>query len=96
MTLKQPSSPMIANLAMTFASVVSKEYADKLMAAGQAGKMNEEPVGTGPFAFVGYNKDFDIHYKANPDYWGSKAKVDHAGLLDQQGSGDAPAEAEGG
>ena len=76
MTLKQPNSPMIANLAMTFASIVSKEYADKLMAAGEASKMNEEPVGTGPFVFVGYNKDSDIHYAANPDYWGAKAKVD--------------------
>lgn len=76
LTLKQPSSPMIANLAMTFASIVSKEYADKLMASGNAGKMNEEPVGTGQYVFVGYNKDSDIHYAPNPDYWGDKAKID--------------------
>jgi dipeptide transport system substrate-binding protein len=75
-TLKQPNSPMIANLAMPFASIVSKEYGDKLTAAGEAAKMNELPVGTGPFIFVNYNKDADIRFKANPDYWGTKPKVD--------------------
>ena len=30
MTLKAPHSPMLADLAMDFASVVSREYADKL------------------------------------------------------------------
>ena len=76
LTLKQPSAPMLANLAMTFASIVSKEYADKLAAANQTANMDQQPVGTGPFAFVGYNPNSDIHYKANPDYWGTKAKVD--------------------
>ena len=33
-------------------------------------------VGTGPFIFVNYNKDADIRFKANPDYWGTKPKVD--------------------
>ncbi len=96
LTLKQPSSPMIANLAMTFASIVSKEYADKLMAAGEAGKMNEEPVGTGKYVFVGYNKDSDIHYAANPDYWGDKAKVDSLVFAITSRPGDAPSEVEGG
>jgi dipeptide transport system substrate-binding protein len=76
MTLKQPSAPMLANLAMTFASIVSKEYADKLQAAGQMASLSDNPVGTGPFVFVGYNKDSDIHYKLNPDYWGAKPKFD--------------------
>ena len=75
-TLKQPNAPMIANLAMPFADVVSKEYADKLAAAGTPGNMNDHPVGTGPFIFVNYDKDADIRFKANPDYWGTKPKVD--------------------
>ena len=32
--LSEPNAPIIANLAMDFASIVSKEYADKLAAAG--------------------------------------------------------------
>ncbi len=34
------------------------------------------PVGTGPFAFVAYQTDAVIRYKANPDYWGGKQKID--------------------
>ena len=33
-TLTRPEAPMIANLAMDFASIVSKEYADAMMEAG--------------------------------------------------------------
>lgn len=33
-TLNRPDAPMIANLAMQFGSIMSKEYADKLLEAG--------------------------------------------------------------
>lgn len=74
--LTRPEAPMIANLAMDFASIVSKEYADQLMEAGTPELLNQQPVGTGPFQFVDYQKDAVIRYKANPDYWGEKAKID--------------------
>ncbi len=67
--LKRPEAPFIANMAMDFASVMSKEYADQLMAAGTPELMNQQPVGTGPFEFVAYQKDAVIRYAANPDYW---------------------------
>ena len=38
--------------------------------------LNQQPVGTGPFQFVDYQKDAVIRYKANPDYWGGKPKID--------------------
>jgi dipeptide transport system substrate-binding protein len=38
--------------------------------------MNQMPLGTGPFSFVGYQQDAVIRYKANPDYWGGKPKID--------------------
>ena len=75
--LKAPSAPMIANLAMPFAEVISKEYADSLAAANNSGQMNDKPVGTGPFTFVDYQKDANIRFKANPDYWGGKVKIDN-------------------
>jgi dipeptide transport system substrate-binding protein len=77
LTLKQPSAPMLANLAMPFASIVSKEYADKLAAADKMAEMNDEPVGTGPFIFVNYQKDSNVRFKANPDWWGGKVKLDN-------------------
>ncbi|MEQ1941910.1 ABC transporter substrate-binding protein [Mesorhizobium sp. VNQ89] len=75
-TLKQQSAPFIANIAMPFASILSKEYADKLQADGKMNQINQQPVGTGPFTFVGYQQDAVIRYKKNPDYWGDAPKID--------------------
>jgi len=67
-TLTKPESPFIANMAMDFASVTSAEYADQMMTAGTPEKVDLEPVGTGPFYLVAYQKDAVIRYKAHPDY----------------------------
>lgn len=75
--LKRPEAPLIANLAMDFASIFSAEYADNMMKAGTPDKIDFEPVGTGPFQLVGYQKDAVIRYKANPDYWAGKAPIDN-------------------
>jgi len=74
--LTRPEAPMMANLAMDFASIMSKEYADKLAADGHKEMLNQQPVGTGPFQFVAYQKDAVIRYHANPDYWGGKQPID--------------------
>jgi dipeptide transport system substrate-binding protein len=74
--LNRPEAPMIANLAMDFASIMSKEYADKLEADGQMDMLNQQPVGTGPFQFVAYQKDAVIRYSAHPDYWDGKQPID--------------------
>jgi ABC-type dipeptide transport system, periplasmic component len=76
MTLTQPNAPMLANLAMDFAVILSKEYADKLTEAGTPELLNQQPVGTGPFTFVAYQKDAVIRYAANPDYWDGKQPID--------------------
>jgi len=75
-TLSRPASPFLANLAMDFATIHSAEYADAMMKAGTPEKVDQEPVGTGPFTFVAYQKDAVIRYKAFPDYWGGKAAID--------------------
>jgi hypothetical protein len=74
--LTRPEAPMIANLAMDFASIVSKEYADQLEAAGNMEQLNQQPVGTGPFQWVAYQKDAVIRYRAHPDYWDGKQPID--------------------
>lgn len=74
--LNRPEAPMIANLAMDFASIQSKEYADQLAKDGNVQQLNQKPVGTGPFQFVAYQPDAVIRYKANPDYWAGKAAID--------------------
>ena len=75
--LNRPEAPMIANLGMDFASIMSKEYADKLVADGKVEMMNQQPVGTGPFKFVAYQKDAVIRYMAHDGYWAGKAPIDN-------------------
>ncbi len=74
--LNTPNSPMLANLGMDFASIVSKEYADQLLAAGTPEKLASEPVGTGPFQFVDYQLDSVIRYAAFTDYLKGKVAID--------------------
>ncbi len=75
MTLKEPNAPILANLAMDFASIQSAEYADFLMKKGTPEQFDQMPVGTGSFQFVNYQKDSVIRYKAF-DGWAGKPKVD--------------------
>jgi dipeptide transport system substrate-binding protein len=74
--LKNKEAPFLANVAMPFASIMSKEYADKLQADGKMDQLNQMPLGTGPFQFVAYQPDAVIRYKANPDYWNGAQKID--------------------
>jgi dipeptide transport system substrate-binding protein len=76
LTLTEPNAPMLANLGMDFASIMSKEYADKLAAAGTMADLASKPLGTGPFTFVDYQLDSTIRFKANPDYYQGKEKID--------------------
>ncbi len=75
--LHKPEAPFIANLAMDFASIMSAEYAEKMRAAGTPEKIDLEPVATGPFQLVNYQKDAVIRFKAHPGYWAGKAPLDN-------------------
>jgi dipeptide transport system substrate-binding protein len=75
--LNQPEAPFIANMGMDFASILSAEYAEQMMAAGTPEQVDLQPVGTGPFQFVAYQKDAVIRYRAHPDYWNGKAALDN-------------------
>lgn len=74
--LTKPNAPFIANLAMDFATILSAEYADALLKAGTPEKLDQEPIGTGAFSFVQYQKDAIIRFKANDAYWAGKPKLD--------------------
>jgi dipeptide transport system substrate-binding protein len=75
-TLNAPEAPFVADLAMDFASIHSAEYADKMLEAGTPEKFDQNPVGSGPFQLVSYQKDTTIRYKAHPAYWRGKSPVD--------------------
>nr|WP_184037262.1 ABC transporter substrate-binding protein [Chitinivorax tropicus] len=75
-TLNQPEAPFLADLAMGFASIFSAEYGDQLLKAGKTQQLNQLPIGTGPFVFKRYEKDAQLRFDANKDYWKGKASVD--------------------
>jgi len=74
--LNQQEAPFIANLAMDFASIFSAEQADDLMAKGTPEQLDINPVATGPFQKVQYQKDSLIRYSAFADYWNGKPAID--------------------
>ncbi|MDF0730304.1 ABC transporter substrate-binding protein [Pseudomonas entomophila] len=77
-TLNQVDAAFIQNLAMSFASILSAEYAEHLLKAGTPSDINLKPIGTGPFVFSRYQKDTQIRYKGNKDYWApEEVKLDN-------------------
>lgn len=69
--LEKPSATLLANLAMALAApIVSpdgvKKYGDKFI---------ENPVGTGPYKFVKWDKGQQIELVQFDDYWGEKPKT---------------------
>jgi dipeptide transport system substrate-binding protein len=75
-TLNQPEAPFLSNLAMQFAGIQSKEYAIAMLKAGTPEKIDQDPIGTGPFQLVQYQKDAIVRYKAFPQHYAGKAKID--------------------
>lgn len=75
-TLSRPEAPFLANIAMDFASILSKEYADQLSEKNQKEKIDQLPVGTGPFVFQSYSKDTSIRMNKNADYFRGASKID--------------------
>jgi peptide/nickel transport system substrate-binding protein len=65
-TLKEPQGPFLKNIAMsTFTMASPKAIKENVENFWQ------EPVGTGPFKFVSWNKGSDIKLEKNKDWWGS-------------------------
>jgi dipeptide transport system substrate-binding protein len=75
-TLNNADASFVSNLALSWAGVQSKEYADLMLAAGTPEKVDQEPIGTGPFTMVEYKRDAFIRYKAFPQYFLGVAKID--------------------
>ena len=77
-TLKTVDAAFIQDMAMSFASIQSAEYAAQLLKEGKAQDINQKPIGTGPFVFKSYQKDSNIRYTGNKDYWKPEdVKVDN-------------------
>ncbi len=75
-TLAKPEAPFIANMAMDFASIFSAEYAAAMLDAGTPEQVDLDPIGTGPFQLVDFQRDAVIRYKAFDDYFLGRAAID--------------------
>ena len=73
--LTKPQASFLANLAMDFASILSKEYGDALAAQGNKEQIDIKPIGTGPFKFRRYVKDTMVRYQAHETYFGEVPSV---------------------
>lgn len=76
-TLSRVEAPFLANLAMQFAGIQSAEYGDFLIKRKQLDRMDQAPIGTGPFEFVTYQKDAVIRYKAFDAFWKGRQPLDN-------------------
>ncbi|MBU3739811.1 MAG: ABC transporter substrate-binding protein [Rhodoferax sp.] len=75
-TLNKSDAPFLSGWAMEYAGIQSKEYADAMLKAGTPEVIDQEPIGTGPFYLVQYQKDAIIRYKAFQEHWAGKPKID--------------------
>ncbi|MEK8078453.1 ABC transporter substrate-binding protein [Pseudomonas sp. XK-1] len=75
-SLNRPDATFLATLSMGFASIYSAEYAEQLMQAGSPEKLNNQPIGSGPFVFKRFQKDAQVRYSAHPHYFAGKPAVD--------------------
>src|SRR3989442_2220740 len=69
-TLRRKFSPLLSNLAIPPAYVISMDALKKY-----GSKINENPVGTGPFKFTEWKKDDHITVENFDGYWGQRAKL---------------------
>jgi len=64
--LKEPQGPFVKNLTMSPFAIASPAAIKK-----NVDKFWQEPVGTGPYKFVTWEKNSQVRVKANDDWWGS-------------------------
>lgn len=63
-TLKRPMAPFLKNLAMSPFGIASPTAFEE-----QGDAFGDNPVGTGPFKFVEWNRNDTVRIEKNEDYW---------------------------
>ncbi|WP_246943075.1 glutathione ABC transporter substrate-binding protein [Bacillus pinisoli] len=71
---KFPFAPLPAHLAHNAGSIIAPSALEEEKNGGT--KVDQNPVGTGPFKFVSWSPGAEINFEKFADYWGEGAKVD--------------------
>jgi dipeptide transport system substrate-binding protein len=74
-SLNRPEAPFLANMAMSFMSILSEEYASTLVKKSKPELIDQDPVGTGPFVLRRYRRDSQIRYDRHDAFWGGPVKI---------------------
>src|SRR5690606_24418803 len=75
-TLASPDVSFVAMLTTDGLAIHSAEYAEQLLKEGAPEKLAEEPIGTGPFQLVRFDRDAQIRYRAFSEHWAIAAGED--------------------
>lgn len=75
-TLTEANVAFLPALAIDYLSILSLEQTEAYVKAGRPEKLDQTPVGTGPFRLIDYQTDSVIRYKANDSYWKGKPQID--------------------
>ena len=82
--LKAPYAPLVPALTMQSFAISSAEYAASIdKAHGDRNAYDLDPIGTGPFQLVQYQKDSLIRFRPFHDFWGAKAQPDRVAKVGQ-------------
>ena len=73
--LHRKEAVFLINLAMEFASILSKEYADHLLKIKKPELLDFRPVGTGPFVFQRYIKDSTLYLETHQKYFRGASRL---------------------
>lgn len=71
LNLTQPFAPIMSNLSHSFVGMLSPAQ----LSSAPAGEPITEPVGTGPYRFVEWNRGESIVLEANPVYYGDVPEI---------------------
>src|SRR5262249_62121890 len=70
---KQPLAVFLDRLENRF--ILSKAAGDKY-----GDQMDQNPIGTGPYKYVSYQRGGEFCFMRNDDYWGGKADIKEGGF----------------
>lgn len=68
-TLSEPRTAFMHLMTINVFGVNSAEYHEKMLAVGKQDNPATNPIGTGPFEFVGYQKDATIRMRNFREHW---------------------------
>ncbi len=74
--LKGKVQYFLDDLTENYNIILSKQYAQQLLAQGETQKIDYLPIGTGPYKFKNFSNDNLIRYQANTQYWQGKPSID--------------------